>query len=191
MIFLPTPSARRATAVVVRGAHVQAISTHALREEGDASFRRTCRVILFLPTPSARRATVFISDIKVYIADFYPRPPRGGRRSCVSFAIPQRDFYPRPPRGGRRPHHGSRGIMLPISTHALREEGDPQGHVLLHLVPISTHGPSPRTAPGTASFLPTPSARRATPDRGRQRRRLVISTHALREEGDRRPPAPG
>ena len=33
-------------------------------------------------------------------------------------------------------------------------------------------------------FLPTPSARRATPDRGCQRRRLVISTHALREEGD-------
>ena len=79
--FLPTPSARRATAGCRRvcrsicdfyprpprgGRHLhlqyalleRVISTHALREEGDK-----CRLaisplrILFLPTPSARRAT--------------------------------------------------------------------------------------------------------------------------------------
>ena len=33
-------------------------------------------------------------------------------------------------------------------------------------------------------FLSTPSARRATPERGRSGRRAGISIHALREEGD-------
>ena len=58
--FLPTPSARRATCSIscaVDAAHK--ISTHALREEGDGCV--TC----WEPLP----------------ADFYPRPPRGGRRS--------------------------------------------------------------------------------------------------------------
>ena len=35
-------------------------------------------------------------------------------------------------------------------------------------------------------FLPTPSARRATPRRGGRRINAAISTHALREEGDDR-----
>ena len=34
------------------------------------------------------------------------------------------DFYPRPPRGGRRHHHGCSGFRHEISIHALREEGD-------------------------------------------------------------------
>ena len=34
-LFLPTPSARRATAMLVFGAVLLEISTHALREEGD------------------------------------------------------------------------------------------------------------------------------------------------------------
>ena len=35
------------------------------------------------------------------------------------------DFYPRPPRGGRRPSRRDRGSIYSISIHALREEGDP------------------------------------------------------------------
>ena len=59
---------------------------------------------------------------------------------------------------------------MPISIHALREEGDGGGIIL---------------APAIDRFLSTPSARRATgccmsPRAGRQ-----ISIHALREEGDR------
>ena len=58
-IFLPTPSARRATKTPTSSLSASAISTHALREEGDA---RKADVYLadekFLPTPSARRATV-------------------------------------------------------------------------------------------------------------------------------------
>ena len=82
----------------------EAISIHALREEGDAG--------------AAYSATT--------TAYFYPRPPRGGRRFCLghplappaisihalreegdstSIAATTRlgDFYPRPPRGGRPP----------------------------------------------------------------------------------------
>ncbi len=34
------------------------------------------------------------------------------------------DFYPRPPRGGRRIHRGHAAGKPAISIHALREEGD-------------------------------------------------------------------
>ena len=34
------------------------------------------------------------------------------------------DFYPRPPRGGRRTHRGACDVLSNISIHALREEGD-------------------------------------------------------------------
>ena len=56
--FLSTPSARRATSGVVGGHKLRLISIHALREEGDEWQR-------------------------MYHAaqgNFYPRPPRGGRR---------------------------------------------------------------------------------------------------------------
>ena len=58
IIFLSTPSARRATCGVVLGLKYIKISIHALREEGDAfgdTFK--CRGNRFLSTPSARRAT--------------------------------------------------------------------------------------------------------------------------------------
>ena len=56
--FLPTPSARRATARPQADAPAGRISTHALREEGDAdAASRPRRHKQFLPTPSARRAT--------------------------------------------------------------------------------------------------------------------------------------
>ena len=58
-VFLSTPSARRATADFQHFPAIFHISIHALREEGDNGHGRR---------PSA-------------FADFYPRPPRGGRRS--------------------------------------------------------------------------------------------------------------
>ena len=78
------------------------ISTHALREEGDMlTFLVFLAVLVFLPTPSARRATRVGVAVAAGGDDFYPRPPRGGRRpqSCRSHCW--RNFYPRPPRGGR------------------------------------------------------------------------------------------
>ena len=102
------------------------ISTHALREEGDSSrSSRRSMTSKFLPTPSARRAT----------------------RRGYSSPSPPYNFYPRPPRGGRR------GVTV-----------------------VDYRG---------AVFLPTPSARRATQARGHAVGKFFISTHALREEGDR------
>ena len=126
-----------------------AISIHALREEGDP---RSCSAS---PRPW----------------NFYPRPPRGGRRveavrdmldgvflstpsarratSRPSATLsPSYDFYPRPPRGGRQLYPGQ-----------------------------------PRQPD---RFLSTPSARRATARREPLKGAANISIHALREEGDRK-----
>ena len=168
--FLSTPSARRATSSACRpadaGRHfyprpprggrpggmpnpraVKEISIHALREEGD-------------------HRSLFRSAQKI---DFYPRPPRGGRPTSSLPSWRGGNFYPRPPRGGRQAyktdgwvglaflstpsarratwpaHRGRR--QIPISIHALREEGD-----------VARCGDSV----GNRRFLSTPSARRAT-----------------------------
>ena len=56
--FLPTPSARRATARAGSDRKEETISTHALREEGDFELHKNVGGLnRFLPTPSARRAT--------------------------------------------------------------------------------------------------------------------------------------
>ena len=149
LLFLSTPSARRATQKCSEyaastcnfyprpprggrpGAHrhsgrYDAISIHALREEGDyASRSLSLSVILFLSTPSARRATSSRKQAAWFRNYFYPRPPRGGRpplwrslRASAKISIhalreegdpvrphyrcPLPNFYPRPPRGGRR-----------------------------------------------------------------------------------------
>ena len=58
-LFLSTPSARRATYELEHPGQPQAISIHALREEGDVSPRGVSSGCgKFLSTPSARRATV-------------------------------------------------------------------------------------------------------------------------------------
>ena len=61
---------------------VLVISIHALRGEGDSrSTRASRRLTVFLSTPSVRRATPkkYINDKK--LENFYPRPPRGGRHA--------------------------------------------------------------------------------------------------------------
>ena len=102
-LFLSTPSARRATDGL--------LALDALLQ--------------FLSTPSARRATVDDPAVLSTTSDFYPRPPRGGRRSTAEAGLPNvSDFYPRPPRGGRPPAACGRRAPSAISIHALREEGD-------------------------------------------------------------------
>ena len=102
MVFLSTPSARRATDSCRLHERKGTISIHALREEGDR-YRfhpnhllshfyprpprggRRCEhlrgrsYVEFLSTPSARRATPNTSTYDSSCNDFYPRPPRGGR----------------------------------------------------------------------------------------------------------------
>ena len=191
-IFLSTPSARRATlprAVIERQLR---ISIHALREEGDGE------VLLHSEA----------------VVDFYPRPPRGGRRErrlragyqteFLSTPSARRatgldrqqmtaaiNFYPRPPRGGRLNKYdfcsyAKRFLSTPSARRATRARQS----VLKDI-----------------KFLSTPSARRATahrkrtsaspshfyprPPRGGRRvfctdikPNNFISIHALREEGD-------
>ena len=194
LLFLSTPSARRATVPTWITASVTLlISIHALREEGDHKTPElTIQGIIFLSTPSARRATFIIDtarlvdDISIHAlreegdgcglppiqrrSYFYPRPPRGGRRSCCAPSARTSNFYPRPPRGGRRDHPQLSPYHQKISIHALREEGDPKVNMSDSLTSlISIHAlreegdrQTRRNWPGTLTFLSTPSARRAT-----------------------------
>ena len=146
------------------------ISIHALREEGDQRGGRK----------------------KQSMANFYPRPPRGGRpprlphdlltksflstpsarrathqRTAESAKI--RNFYPRPPRGGRPKLVCVLFRAVKISIHALREEGDTLSSTPDASSMIFLSTPSARRATGApgarlcaARFLSTPSARRAT-----------------------------
>ena len=128
-------------------AYASRISIHALREEGDLkSLFSSAGAGKFLSTPSARRATSGNLGRIQNGADFYPRPPRGGRPPTRIPASTHTYFYPRPPRGGRpetlrNPCTNERFLSTPsarratpphhsfcpqerISIHALREEGD-------------------------------------------------------------------
>ena len=125
-----------------------------------------------------------------------------------------RYFYPRPPRGRRRENIQCEAKLLAISIHALREEGDVSppfwGEAGSYFYPRPPRGGRPAAeslAALTDVFLSTPSARRATtrippgsgaatnfyprPLRGGRPypvrtcfAGIMISIHALREEGD-------
>ena len=101
--------------------------------------------------------------------NFYPRPPRGGRRlRCCNHLMVF--VFLSTPSARRATTYCFRSLSPDsISIHALREEGDGDG-----VAPEK-----PRDL-----FLSTPSARRATsqPTNGSTSR--PISIHALREEGD-------
>ena len=175
--FLSTPSARRATMILIwymnadedfyprppRGGRPGqqtandtpiGISIHALREEGDVRLlyqrQPPCG---FLSTPSARRATKTVVDDWRQFFYFYPRPPRGGRLR-------------------RRPRQRPVGR---ISIHALREEGDRARDLERNSDMIFLSTPSARRATWQIvcrfgqplQFLSTPSARRATCGAGR------------------------
>ena len=110
---------------------------------------------------------------------------RGGGKQSMA------DFYPRPPRGGRLIYCKRLNPDTCISIHALREEGDPSGTESKARSSKFLSTPSARRATiwpimlvAVASFLSTPSARRATCEAFFLRRQLCISIHALREEGD-------
>ena len=103
------------------------ISIHALREEGDRSKQAQrgcgCR---FLSTPSARRATRASRRPKSALKNFYPRPPRGGRRICNRFASRSLLFLSTPSARRATTNSFKTASSMSISIHALREEGDPE-----------------------------------------------------------------
>ena len=134
-----------------------------------------------------------MTDRCSFVANFNPRPPRGGRpgrsRPIRPLII---DFNPRPPRGERRGADGTKPEQLQISIHALREESD-SFFMLLSCCGCNFNPRPPRgerrswrrPAANPRRFQSTPSARRATSCPRRAFRHRPISIHALREESDR------
>ena len=194
----------------------QQISIHALREEGDSvpgrgqalgkrflstpSARRatgllilfTSFKLLFLSTPSARRATDGRGTMSMGFCDFYPRPPRGGRRLMRSDGTEELKFLSTP--SARRATISSSDfsppVMLFLSTPSAR-----RATCVRNLRSSGRHDFYPRPPRGgrpqeqcssspSHVFLSTPSARRATGCIRSGWRCRTISIHALREEGD-------
>ena len=148
LIFLSTPSARRATKELCEVAGHNEISIHALREEGDVE-----NTIDFLAKEISIHALREEGDI--------PAP---------STCSPLSYFYPRPPRGGRRRAPPASRAGQCISIHALREEGDLLQLLFCSVLNTFLSTPSARRATDcgyientdAVKFLSTPSARRAT-----------------------------
>ena len=102
------------------------ISIHALREEGDIPvIKQYFGANAFLSTPSARRATGVSCPSMVRKANFYPRPPRGGRLLGLAAGVAGEGISIHALREEGdlvaiiRP-----SLLVAISIHALREEGD-------------------------------------------------------------------
>ena len=117
--FLSTPSARRATHAIVYDIPFTQISIHALREEGD-------------PLPFFDLANG--DDISIHALR-----EEGDRRRVLRLRNHAGDFYPRPPRGGRRDELQRYVREQAISIHALREEGDYHRRPAAHVRQISIH----------------------------------------------------
>ena len=192
--FLSTPSARRATSTSSRHTVLCMISIHALREEGDTAFLLFLKLLRqFLSTPSARRATeklagLFVGqDISIHALreegddateyeilkayNFYPRPPRGGRRPSAAQRSSSSLFLSTPSARRATREVDVAGILVElISIHALREEGDRRRGALTSTSWTFLSTPSARRATDELAFelqeaerfLSTPSARRAT-----------------------------
>ena len=146
-----------------------AISIHALREEGDLVIRRGF----------------------FYAWNFYPRPPRGGRRGPGHTArLPGIiSIHALREEGDRA--RARRRTAPEISIHALREEGDAKLTVnrgcRQNFYPRPPRGGRPGSQLAGRvfnRFLSTPSARRATLKTIETPSIPLISIHALREEGD-------
>ena len=123
-------------------------------------------------------------------ANFYPRPPRGGRRVYVELGTGIfADFYPRPPRGGRPcPRQGRQDCWI-ISIHALREEGDlaALGYKMPD-IPISIHAlreegdlvPQNQPCPVPYFYPRPPRGGRRTRAASRAFARIFLSTPSAR-----------
>ena len=123
--------------------------------------------------------------------NFYPRPPRGGRRHGQVSQGNRKNFYPRPPRGGR---HNTEAVKLLLkeflSTPSARRATAPtctRARLWAYFYPRPPRGgrlAAALQAKVEQLFLSTPSARRATPEYQLPGCAERISIHALREEGD-------
>ena len=146
------------------------ISIHALREEGDGTPKCSSTASRrFLSTPSARRATR--NYVAPRLTELFLSTPSARRATLVhlEWVVGPEDFYPRPPRGGRPP-------PLPLRCRTWK-----------NFYPRPPRGGRPSDTgvqDHPEQFLSTPSVRRATRTTMGKLLELLISIHALREEGD-------
>ena len=191
------------------------ISIHALREEGDREKMQQAREAFeFLSTPSARRATTTCSSSSVTAANFYPRPPRGGRPRYAARIAGSTKFLSTPSarRATFQPDHAhgshkflstpsarratwpspSKEVKINISIHALREEGDlhgllrfsKSGHISIHALREEGDSGKADNLADAENFYPRPPRGGRRISGNRADKDMGISIHALREEGD-------
>ena len=191
-IFLSTPSARRATSQAYFSFRRCIISIHALREEGDVTDLGQIKLPYRISIHALREEGDPLPCCRGFmLPDFYPRPPRGGRRARWNPLVLIPVFLSTPSARRATAIDVSGQIGRQISIHALREEGD-QEQLLAEInrrrflsTPSARRATSAANTPAaTSAFLSTPSARRATARQGQSCGRTQISIHALREEGD-------
>ena len=128
--------------------------------------------------------------------DFYPRPPRGGRRRA-SFKVSRGGSFLSTPSARRatRSGHRSSAPLLFLSTPSARRATHFSGHrqgtgeISIHALREEGDSSSPLILATQRLFLSTPSARRATISLHIKSQQERISIHALREEGDATVPA--
>ena len=101
----------------------------------------------FLSTPSARRATVGEVPFTYLVLEFLSTPSARRATQCGQLRHQLlQDFYPRPPRGGRRLAKIIGHALNAISIHALREEGDGLLYDYYTLADLFLSTPSARRA---------------------------------------------
>ena len=149
---------------------VRSISIHALREEGDRHPAERRAGLLRISIHALREeGDGKISSIEGEPDNFYPRPPRGGRRSETSADLLIASFLSTPSARRATLLHPAARRLLRISIHALREEGDLRTDAPDVIANISIHALREEGDYNTEAiklllkeFLSTPSARRAT-----------------------------
>ena len=171
------------------------ISIHALREEGDAGPQlreRPERISIHALREEGDEEGPKVFRLKT---NFYPRPPRGGRPLTVRLSALPRSFLSTP--SARRATSASlpcrspaRFLSTPSARRATRASSTATS-TCSYFYPRPPRGG--RLSPSCVyalhwKFLSTPSARRATKAIDDYTMQLIISIHALREEGDRRRP---
>ena len=214
MLFLSTPSARRATGCSTTTTPSQTYFYPRPPRGGRLeTVKTTITGCYFYPRPPRggrplHPAMMVCSLISIHAlreegdatgrhhgtaaTDFYPRPPRGGRQTNAAGCPGCSYFYPRPPRGGR--HHGAGVKHLRGDNFYPRPPRGGRRLAFRRLAgpaPISIHALREEgdllhltSRDSFYSFLSTPSARRATSKLLISILLFSISIHALREEGD-------
>ena len=170
ILFLSTPSARRATALVSCHTIPPNISIHALREEGDPLQGRHPHHQDISIHALREEGDFQVSDLAVFTFQFLSTPSaRRATWNSMLGAI-QDNIFLSTPSARRATKHLERRLRASkfLSTPSARRA---TGWSWKHM--------------GTKKFLSTPSARRATAKFDEHNGNFEISIHALREEGDR------